>query len=863
VTTAGDSEENTSTLRGRVLDAYRRWGYLQANLDGLGRLEPAPHPEIAAFDSDGRAEIKTAVEQARRWYCGTLTVETAHIPDLERRRWLYEAMESDQRPFDRARVLELLIRATTFEELLQSQYIGNKRFSIEGLEGLIPLLAEMLEQAALHETTQAVLAMSHRGRLNVMAHVVGRPAVELFAGFEDVDPRSIMGAGDVKYHLGATGIFAAENGREVKIHLVSNPSHLEAVGPVAMGRVRAKQTRLGAVAGESDRDAADGGGDGARRQVVPIVMHGDAAFAGQGIAAETLNLADVHGFSVGGTVHVVVNNLLGFTTEPRALQSGRFASDVAKRLPIPIFHVNAEDPKAIARAAHMAIAFRYTFATDVVVDLIGYRRHGHSEVDDPTITQPALYRRIQEREPLWKGWAKELGQEAEAEERRKTIRGELAAAKDQAEGLQEIPVLRTMPPYWEPFKGGLWRSELEVETGIDAARIERLAEWLTQAPEGFHVHDKVAKLLEQRHQMGRGELPVDFGMAEALAMASLLEEGHPVRLSGQDSRRGTFSHRHAALIDTEDGHEHLPLAAIAREVRHAGDGADARTEGRHPPFFEIYDSILSEAAVLAYEYGFSRDFPEALVAWEAQFGDFANGAQVIFDQFVTAGEDKWGLLSGLVVLLPHGFEGQGPEHSSARMERFLQLAAEDAIQVAYPSTAAQYFHLLRRQALRRWRKPLIVMTPKGMLRHKLAASARQKLTKPRFECVLPDHEVEDAPDRVKRIVLCTGKLVHELRAERDKRGDEEIAVLALEQLYPFPDDELAAQLDRYSEARDIVWAQEEPANMGALFFVVPRIERIARGRHVRTVKRSASASPATGSARAHRMEQETLIRLAL
>jgi 2-oxoglutarate dehydrogenase E1 component len=838
----------------RVLDAYRRWGYLQADLDWLGRLEPASHPELETLDNEeGAGE---AVQQARRWYCGTLTVEMAHIPHVERRRWLEKAMESEQRPFDRQRVLDLLIRAATFEELLQSQYIGNKRFSIEGLESLIPLLNEMLEQAALEGTEQAVLAMSHRGRLNVMAHVVGRPAVELFAGFEDVDPRSIMGAGDVKYHLGATGVYQAENGHEVRIHLVSNPSHLEVVGPVAMGRVRAKQTRLGAAGEESDEEADDGGGDRTRRRVVPIVMHGDAAFAGQGISAEMLNLADVPGFSVGGTVHVVVNNLLGFTTEPWALQSGRYASDVAKRLPIPIFHVNAEDPKAVARAAHMAIAFRYEFGTDVVVDLIGYRKHGHSEVDDPTITQPALYRTIKERDPLWVRWARELGNEAAAEKRRDEIRAELTAAKDEAGGLEEIPVMRTMPTYWGAFEGGMWRRELEVETGIDDQRMERLGEAITGVPADFNVHEKVAKLLDQRRQMARGEVPFDFGAAEALAMASLLEDGHPVRLSGQDSRRGTFAHRHAVLIDTESGAEHVPLAALAARLRHEnGMGG----EGRHAPFFEIYDSILSEAAVLAYEYGFSRDLPEALVAWEAQFGDFANGAQVVFDQFVTAGEDKWGLLSGLVVLLPHGYEGQGPEHSSARLERFLQLAAEDAIQVAYPSTAAQYFHLLRRQVLRRWRKPLIVMTPKGMLRHKAAASPRERLTKPRFECVLPDPSIEQA----RRVVLCTGKVVHELRAERDNQGEKEIAVLALEQLYPFPDDELAEQLDRYSSARDVVWVQEEPANMGALSFVVPRIEPIARGRHVRTVKRSASASPATGSVRAHKIEQETLIRLAL
>ncbi len=804
-----------------VLDAYRRWGYLQADLDWLGRLEPAPHPEL-----DPEAP---GAETARRWYCGSLAAEFMHIPDPGRRRWVAERMEAEPGPVDREEMLELLVRAATFEELLQTKYIGSKRFSIEGVEALVPLLVEMLHEAGEREARMAVLAMAHRGRLNVMAHVVGRDPRELFAGFEDVDPRSIMGAGDVKYHLGATGLFRARGGGEVKIHLVSNPSHLEAVDPVAVGRVRAKQTRIG---------DADG------RRVFPILMHGDAALAGQGIAAETLNLAEIDGFAVGGTVHVVVNNLIGFTTEPKALHSGRFASDVCKRLAIPVFHVNGEDPAAVARAARLAIDYRFEFASDVVVDLIGYRRHGHSEVDDPTITQPVLYSKIAERPPLWKSWVERSGADPEASEKlAAAVREELSAAKEEAEKLEEIPVLRTLPDYWQGYDGGPWRRELEIDTGLPGEELKSLAERLVAVPEGFHVHPKVAKLLEQRLEMGRGERPVDYGMAELLAYASLVAAGVPVRLSGQDTRRGTFAHRHSVLVDFENGGEHCPLHGIA-------DGG---------AFFEIYDSVLSEAAVLGLEYGFSRDYPEALVAWEAQFGDFANGAQVIFDQFVTAGEDKWNLLSGLVVLLPHGYEGQGPEHSSARIERFLQLAAEDAIQVAQPSSAAQHFHLLRRQALRKWRKPLIVFTPKSMLRHPAAASPRHALERDRFLTVVPELELEEP----KRLVLCTGKIGHELRAERERRGDRRTAVVSIEQLYPFPAAELGAELDRFPEAREILWVQEEPANKGALFFVQPRIERLARGRHVRTVKRSASASPATGSTKAHQLEQKTLLALAL
>jgi len=804
----------------RVLDAYRRWGYLQADLDWLGRLPPQPHPEL---DVTG-----PGTDIARSWYCGTLAAELMHMPDTERRRWIQQRMEADPDAVDRIEVLDLLMRATIFEELLQSRYIGNKRFSIEGIEVLIPLLAEVLNVGADEGAEMAVLAMSHRGRLNVMAHIVGNDPVDLLAGFEDVDPRSIMGSGDVKYHLGSTGFFSSRQGREIGIHLVSNPSHLEAVDPIAMGRARAKQTRLG---------------DRTGHRVLPILMHGDAAFAGQGIAAETLNLANVPGYSVGGTIHVVVNNLIGFTTEPRALYSTRFSSDVAKRLPIPVFHVNGEDPDAVLRAARLAVSYRYAFGSDVVVDLIGFRRHGHSEIDDPTITQPLLYRKIKKRPPLWRAYAKRIGVDpGEAAQRAEAIRAELGLAKKRAESLEKIPALSELPDYWTSWVGGPYKADYEVETGLPKETLAALSGRITTYPEGFHIHPKVGKLLELRRQMGRGDRPVDYGMAEMLAFASLVSNGVPVRISGQDTRRGTFNHRHSIWIDTETEEEYSPLAHLS--------AGQAR--------FEIYDTVLSEAAVLGFEYGYSRDTPEALVAWEAQFGDFVNGAQVILDQFVTAAEDKWKLLSGLVMLLPHGFEGQGPEHSSARLERFLQLAAEDAIQIAQPSSAAQHFHLLRRQALRKWRKPLIVFTPKSMLRHPAATSQLDAFTKERFLTVRPERQLEQA----RRVLLCTGKIRHELRAERERLQVGNTAIVSLEQLYPFPEEELAAELDRFAAARELVWVQEEPANQGALFFVLPRIERLARGRYVRSIKRSASASPATGSPKAHRLEQQTLINLA-
>jgi 2-oxoglutarate dehydrogenase E1 component len=807
----------------RTLDVFRRWGYLAADLDPFGRLPPDVHPELGDLRDP-------AVARLREIYCGPIGVEFMHIPDLARRRWIQERMEGPAPEIDGSRAFEEVVRAETFEQVLQARYLGTKRFSIEGVAALIPMLSALLEGAARHDAVQAVLAMSHRGRLNVMLHTVGRSAAELFAGFEDVDPRSILGGGDVKYHMGATGTFRAGDGREIALHLLSNPSHLEAVDPVAAGRARAKQVRLG---------DADG------RKVLPIIVHGDAAFAGQGILAETLSFADLPAYRVGGTLHVIANNLIGFTTEPQSYQSSRYSSDVARRLPIPILHVNGEDARAVLCAAALAVDFRYAFGDDVVIDLIGYRRHGHSEVDDPTITQPLLYKKIERHPVLWKIFAPQLGiSEARGEEIVARVRAELDAAQKEAAALEKKPTLRTMPSYWDAFKGGHYKGEYEVATGVPAAELGRIAALLTRPPAGFAVHEKIAKLLEQRAEMGQGRRPLDYGMAEALAFGSLLLQGVPVRMSGQDSRRGTFNQRHAVLIDVETGGEHLPLQHL--------DPAQARCE--------IYDSFLSEAAVVGFEYGYSRDFPEALVLWEAQFGDFANGAQIIVDQFVTAGEDKWGLLSGLVMLLPHGYEGQGPEHSSARMERYLQLAAEDNIQVAQPTTAAQYFHLLRRQALRPWRKPLIVLTPKSMLRHKDSSSPLEELTRERFLNVLADQAAE--PSEVERVLLATGKIAHELRRERDRRQDRGTAVIALEQLYPFPAHELTAELERFPKLREVIWVQEEPANMGALFFVTPSLQRLLGRTPLRSVKRSASGSPATGSAKAHTMEQKTLLALA-
>jgi 2-oxoglutarate dehydrogenase E1 component len=801
-----------------VFEGYRRWGYLAADLDPLGFLTPVVHPELVATGE--------AAAAARKFYCGTIGAEFFHIDDTERRRWIAERLEAETPVPDRAFILERLIRADLFEQVLQARYLGSKRFSLEGVTAAIPLLDRVLSAAAEAGAVQVMLGMSHRGRLNIMAHIAGQRAADIFAGFEDVDPRSVLGSGDVKYHVGATGEYRTREGRKLSVHLASNPSHLEAVDPVVVGRARAKQTRAG--------------GPDAVKKVLPILLHGDAAFAGQGVWAETLNFADIGSYSVGGTIHVIVNNLLGFTTEPRDYQSARFASSIAKRQAVPIFHVNGEDPDAVVRVGQIALEYRSTFGSDVVIDLIGYRRHGHSEVDDPTITQPLLYAKIKDHAQLWQIYAKKIGTDPSATVT--SIRNELETAHKAASEMQKTPRLRKLPPYWSPYKRGGYDSAYEVDTGVAAEELAKVTDLLTAYPSDFAIHPKVKKLLEQRAEMGHGKRTVDYGMAEALAFGTLLVAGTPVRFTGQDTRRGTFNQRHAALVDTQNESEYVALEHLSA------------TQAR----CEIYNSTLSEAGVLGFEYGFSRDFPEALVLWEAQFGDFANGAQIIIDQFISAAEDKWDLPSGVGLLLPHGYEGQGPEHSSARIERYLQLAAEDNIQVCQPSNAAQYFHLLRRQALRRWRKPMIVFTPKSMLRHPDASSSIADFQRPRFEWVVPDREATSA----NRVLICTGKIGHELRAERKQRNDADTAILFLDQLYPFPKNELRAEMARHPNAREIVWVQEEPANMGALSYVLPRIRTYFPDIPVRSVKRSASASPATGSAKAHELEQKTLLTLA-
>ena len=803
-------------------DEIRRWGYLEADIDPLSRLIPAPSQGLDEIDGD-------AAEKLKEVYCGKIGVEFMHIPDRSQRDWIAERMESERSQLDSRFVLKRILASESFEKFIHTRYVGTKRFSLDGLAVLIPLLDGILDQAASRGFEMGMLSMSHRGRLNVMHHIAGIPAEKIFADFEDIDPRSKLGGDDVKYHKGATGLYHTANDHTIHIDVSANPSHLEAINPVLMGRVRARQERISDLENE---------------KVLGIMLHGDAAFAGQGIAAETLNYVDLPGFRIGGVVHVIVNNLIGFTATPKALHSSRFASDIARRLNIPIFHVNAENPDEVLQVAKIATDFKAEFKTDVVIDLIGYRRYGHSEIDDPTLTSPALYRKIDDLPLLWESYAARIGiSEEDIDQLQESSLAMLEDGLEKGRSMTEQPQLVDAPNYWQPYVGGFYDESLAVKTSISTEEVETIGEKITKIPENFSLHPKLQKIFDQRAEMAAGKRKVDWGMAEALAFGSLLNSGTPVRITGQDSRRGTFSHRQAVLYDYDSGKEYIPLMNIS----------DSQSR------FDVYDSMLSEAAAVGFEYGFTRDYPEALVCWEAQFGDFVNGAQIIIDQFISAGEDKWNLLSGLVMLLPHGFEGQGPEHSHARLERFLQACAEDNMQVCQPSTSGQYFHLLRRQVLRNWRKPLIVMMPKSMLRAQVASSERSYLTDESFKNVIPD---SSDLGEVNRLLFCSGKIAHELRKERKNRGDKETAIVTVEQLYPLPEDEIKQCIQQYPNLDSIFWVQEEPANMAAWNYLRNDLRRMAGPIRVSKVTRSASASPATGSAKAHALEQEALINLA-
>jgi 2-oxoglutarate dehydrogenase E1 component len=858
VRTTSEALLATGVMQGRVyqlLNAYRVRGHMFAHIDPLGTPpDAAPEIDLSTFglrESDldtvfpavgigglgEKAPLHRIVDHLRETYCRSIGVEFTQLEQPQARSWLQETMEAtgNRAKLDRSEVLRILTKLTDaeiFEQFIHKNYVGAKRFSLEGAESMIAMLDLLVESAGSYGVEEIVIGMAHRGRLNVLANIMGKAVREIFAQFEDKNATLFLGGGDVKYHLGYSSDRMTASGAKVHLSLAFNPSHLEFVNPVVEGRVRAKQDR------------------GKRRGVMPLLIHGDAAFIGQGVVAETLNLELLEGYTTGGTVHLVVNNQIGFTTNPEDSRSSRYSTDITRMLKVPVFHVNGEDPEAVIQVTRLAMEYRQKFARDVVIDMYCYRRHGHNEGDEPRFTQPLMYHLVDKKPTVRQVYVNRLVASSQIthEEAARIATARRAALE---EGLEEArrgdyqAPPNAMGGVWSPYKGGLDSKVPEVPTFAEKARLLELLDKLTQLPDGFHPHPKAAKILDQRRERVHKDGTLFWETAEALAFATLLDDGHPIRLSGQDARRGTFSHRHAVLFDTETGEPYTPLA-------HVLDGSD-----RLPRKFEVWDSPLSEAGVLGFDYGYSLDAPEALVVWEAQFGDFANSGQVIIDQFIASAEDKWLRLSGIVLLLPHGYEGAGPEHSSARVERWLQMAAEDNIQVCNPSTPAQFFHLLRRQVLRPWRKPLAVFTPKSLLRAPVATSHIDELASGGFRRVIADQSTID-PRGVKRILLTSGKLYYDLaKARADKKRDD-VAIVRLEQYYPLTS-ALSDVLEPYAPGTDLVWVQEEPRNMGAAYFLLANIESHLRQRFsVRVVSRPESASPATGSHASHDLEQRML-----
>ena len=827
----------------RLVNAYRVRGHLIAHLDPLDWREPHMHAELdpatngltlwdldrefltPGFAGRERMRLGDILSLLRDAYCRTVGVEYMHIMEPEQKRWIQQQVEGVSTtlpPEEHRHILSKLNAAEALERFLETKYIGQKRFGLEGAESVIPLLDALLAHAADAGHAHAVMGMAHRGRLNVLINIVGKSYGELFSEFEgNLDPASVQGSGDVKYHKGFRGTFRSPAGHELDVALASNPSHLEAVGPVVEGMARALQDNLEVA------QQAEQAGLPVTAKVLPVLVHGDAAFAGQGVVAEQLNMSALAAYETGGTVHVVINNQLGFTTNPESARSSVYATDVAKMVQAPIFHVNGDDPEACVRVARLALEFRQEFHKDVVIDMVCYRRYGHNEQDDPSLTQPLLYALIKDHRSVRKLYTEALVRRGditleEAEEALSDFQRRLQAALDQTRA-SAPPQLTKLPP--PPPAAPVGSS---VATAVALERLETVVDALTRCPDGCTLHPKVAKLLESRGKLwASGQ--VDWALGEALAYGTIVLDGRDVRLCGQDTRRGTFGHRNAVYVDYRTGAEHVPLADMA--TRH-GDGA-----GR----FFVYDSLLSEYAALGFEYGYSLFSPDALVAWEAQFGDFVNGAQIIIDQFLAASEVKWEQRSRLVLLLPHGYEGQGSEHSSARLERFLELCAEDNMCVANVTTAGQLFHLLRRQVFRPTRKPLVLFTPKRYLRGREAYSAVEELTGGGFREVIDDTVAD--PDQVRRVVLASGKVALDILVARDAQAVAGTAVVRVEQLYPWPQAQLEAAVARYGGADEVVWAQEEPANMGPWEFVRDRLGAVAGGRGVSLVARPPQVLP--------------------
>jgi 2-oxoglutarate dehydrogenase E1 component len=832
---------------------YREQGHLHARLDPLELLRPAEPIALDRFDlgpadldrpvrgADGaHRPLREQVARLEETYCRSLGVELLHLHDPELRGWLEEKMERTANrltlaPEVKRRLLHEVVRAEMLEQFLGARFVGAKRFSLEGAEGLLPLLELLVDRAIGHGVRNLLFGMAHRGRLNVLANVIGKPVAEIFAEFRDTAIVNASG-GDVKYHLGHSADRETPDGVLVHLSLSFNPSHLEWINTVVQGRVRAKQDRFL---------------DGERGRTVPVLIHGDAAFAGQGIVAEALQMSELEAYQTGGTIHVIVNNQVGFTTAPRDARSTTYATGMARMLQVPILHVNGEDLEAVAQAVLLAVDFRQRFHKDVVIDLWAYRRHGHNEGDEPAFTQPVMYQAIARRPTLRTLLAGRLVADgvisaAQVEAMASGYRATLDEAYQESARLAVQVGAQPTSGFWKGYQGGAIPLEQPV-TAVTADQLARVGKALTEVPPAFAVHPKARKLLEARAEMARGARPIDWGMGEALAYGTLCWEGRRIRLAGQDVRRGTFSHRHAVLNDRVSGAAYAPL-------QHLREGQGV---------FEVRDGLLSEAAALGFEYGYSLEMPDALCIWEAQFGDFVNCAQVIIDQFLASGEEKWNRLSGLVLLLPHGMEGQGPEHSSARLERFLRLSVNGNWRVVNLTTPAQLFHALRRQLASPVRKPLVVMSPKSLLRHPAAVSSIDALSGGRFEPLLPDPGAPE-PGGVERVVFCAGKLFYDLAAARDAGRLGHVAVIRIEELYPLPAAAIEAELARYPAARQVTWAQEEPVNMGAADYMARRLgPLLPAGRSLSVVARPESASPAVGSHTRHDLEQEQLIHEAL
>jgi 2-oxoglutarate dehydrogenase E1 component len=856
--TAAD-DKNLKVLQ--YIRAHRVMGSRYSQLDPLKRLERTPVPELelsyyGLTDADmdrefspgswqgakGSMKLRDIVAAVKKTYCGTIGIEYMYISTTEEKRWIQKKFEGSlstptASAEDKRRILERLTASETLERYLHTRYVGQKRFSGEGGESMIPMLDTIIENTGAHGAKEVVIGMAHRGRLNVLVNNLGKIPADLFSEFEGKHAHELS-AGDVKYHQGFSSDIKTAGGT-VHLTLAFNPSHLEIVNPVVEGSVRARQHRRG-----------DRTGD----QVLPLLIHGDAAFAGQGVVMETLALSQTRGYKTGGTVHIVVNNQIGFTTsDTRDARSSLYSTDIAKMIEAPVFHVNGDDPEACVFVAAIAEEYRHKFHKDVVVDLVCFRRLGHNEQDEPFVTQPLMYKKIAQHPGTRKLYADKLEKEGVitngyAGELVTSVRAALDAGKGTNPKIL-YGLKSALQIDWAPYIGVDWRQP--AETALPLAKLKELARRLTDIPANFKLHPSVERLLAGRREMGEGKQPLDWGMAENLAYASLVDEGHPVRMSGQDAGRGTFAHRHAVLHDQNrekwDAGVYVPLQNIKPD------------QGN----FVVIDSLLSEEAVLGFEYGYATAQPFELVIWEAQFGDFVNGAQVVIDQFIASGEAKWGRMCGLTMYLPHGFEGQGPEHSSARLERFMQLCAEYNIQVCVPSNAAQFFHMIRRQIERPMRKPLIVMTPKSLLRKKEASSPLSDLATGGFQMVIPETE-KIAAKKVKRVVFCAGKVYYDLVAERAKRSIDDVAVVRIEQLYPFPHEEFQAQIETYANAKSIVWAQEEPANQGAWHSIQHYLLRhLRQDQQLSYAGRDSAASPAVGYLQLHNEQQKALVEQAL